>query len=207
MSFLIQMREAPVESETPPPQSFERHSPEANGRAFARPVSVNQAISSSSPPPVIPRDEPAEANIPVADVPVIIQCGRMIRSFKELPVTVGSHPRCDFTIDQPGILDKHAQVLYMQNKYWIKDLTGQSLVKVNQQPIPFQAPLVLNDTISLGPHGPVFRFIGDGRLVDVTESTAERPESAKSNSDSSPRTGDKGEKPPDGVFSKLKKLF
>jgi len=84
-------------------------------------------------------------------------------------VTIGRHQKCGFILDEPGILNEHVQIFYAQECYWVKDLTGQGQVRVNRQPIPFHAPLSLNDTISLGPKGPVFRVIGEGRLAEAVE--------------------------------------
>lgn len=209
VSFLTQVREAPIEGEKTMPVPPEKSSPKMkeDDGARAMPSHLNHIDLPSQPPPPVLREEPAAASIPTASVPVIIQYGPMIRSFKELPVTIGSHPKCDFVIERPGILDWHAQVFYHQNTYWIKDLTGQSLVMVNQQQIPFQTPLMLNDTISLGPRGPVFRFIGEGRLAEIAESPAVQQEPEAGDADTPARGDDKGEPSPKGVFSKLKKLF
>jgi pSer/pThr/pTyr-binding forkhead associated (FHA) protein len=76
-------------------------------------------------------------------------------------------------IDHPAIFDQHAQFFFSQNQYWIKDLTGQGAVRINRTPIPFQAPLKPNDHVSLSPRGPMFRFLGEGRLAEIAESPAE----------------------------------
>jgi pSer/pThr/pTyr-binding forkhead associated (FHA) protein len=78
-------------------------------------------------------------------------------------------------LDHPAILEQHAQIFFSQDQYWVKDLTGQRSVQVNRQPIAFQAPLKLNDTLALSPQGPAFRFLGEGRLIELTEPPMDEP--------------------------------
>ena len=100
-----------------------------------------------------------------------------------------------------------AQVFFSHGHYWVKDLTGQNMIRVNQQAIPFQAALTLYDNVALGPQGPVFRFLGEGRMAEVTEPAAEESPTPRE------REGDKkmgdtsDERAPKGVLSKIKKLF
>ncbi len=103
------------------------------------------------------------------NVPLIIQHGPTLHAFKELPVTIGKNPTCQYKLDHPAILDQHVQIFYSQNQYWIKDLTGQGVVQVNRQPIVCQTPLNPNDEISMSRQGPVFSFRGEGRLAEVLD--------------------------------------
>jgi pSer/pThr/pTyr-binding forkhead associated (FHA) protein len=199
VSFLTQMKEELVEraeperkpSEKPiPPQEFELPRPEQRPSAEA------------------PRQAPPEVSIQPATVPLVIQYGATIRSYKELPITIGKSTKCHFVLNEPAIYDQHAQVFFSQNQYWIKDLTGQRLVQINQQPIPFQASLTLYDNIALSPQGPVFRFLGEGRLAEVAEPAAEEPSPSIEKKDGGTKPGDaRDERPQKGVFSKIKKLF
>ena len=199
VSFLTQMKEEvadeaePVKkpSERPiPPQEFELPRPEQ--RASAEP----------------PQQAPPEVSIQPAAVPLVIQYGPTIRSYKELPITIGKSTKCHFVLNEPAIYDQHAQVFFSQNQYWIKDLTGQRLVQVNRQPIPFQAPFTLYDNIALSPQGPVFRFLGEGRLAEVAEPPAEEPSSSIEKNDGATKRGDaRNEGPQKGMLSKIKKLF
>lgn len=107
--------------------------------------------------------------------PLFIQYGPTIRSYRELPVVIGSDPRCDFILSHPGIAAHHAQLLYYQNSYWIKDLTEQNVVRVNRQKIDRQARLSPDDEIECSPEGPTFRFLGDGRLSEVEPVSDEPP--------------------------------
>lgn len=108
-------------------------------------------------------------------VPLIIQFGPTLRSFKELPVTIGKNPSCDFTLDHPNILDRHAQIFFNQDQYWVKDLTGQKLVSIKGVPVRFEAPLSPDSVLSLSPQGPEFRFLGGGRLAEIEKSLSADP--------------------------------
>lgn len=120
-------------------------------------------------------EKPYAVVIQKVKVPLIIQYGPTIRSFKEVPVTIGKHPNCDFFLDHPAIYDQHAQIFFSQDQYWIKDVTGQGLVQINRRTIGLHSLLNLNDEISLSPRGPVFRFLGEGRLAEVEEPPVENP--------------------------------
>ena len=121
-------------------------------------------------PPVKPvMEEPTPVPVEVTNVPVVFQYGPTLRSFKQLPITLGKHPSCQLTLDHPGILDMHAQIFFGLDQYWVKDLTGKGMVLVNGQPVRLQTPLGANDLISLSPQGPVFRFLGEGRFAEAEE--------------------------------------
>ncbi len=157
ISFLTQIKELPAGAEIPSPRPPEE--PEIKPQApLEKFPPIVQAVN----------EKPNEEDI-VIQKPLIIQYGTTIRSFKELPVTIGKSPRCKFVLDDPAIFDQHAQIFFSQNQYWIKDLTGQKSIRVNQRPIDFKSPLTVNDKITLSPKGPIFRFLGDGRLAEVIE--------------------------------------
>lgn len=185
VSFLTQMKEAPVEAETALPP-----------------------IKESSPAAGPPRPEvPSEISVQPASVPLVIQYGPTIRSFKELPITIGKSAKSDFVLDHSGIFDQHAQVFFSSGQYWIKDLTGQNMVRLNGRAIPFQIALTLYDNVALSPHGPVFRFQGEGRMAEVNEPSAEESPSPHEKADAKEMREIAGEKAPKGVISKIKKLF
>ena len=100
-------------------------------------------------------------------VPLVIQYGPTLRNFTTLPVTLGSNPACDFVLLHSSIADRHAEFFFAKGQYWIKDLTGEGQISVNEKVVGSQAPLGLNDTLRLAPEGPVFCFLGDGRLAEV----------------------------------------
>jgi pSer/pThr/pTyr-binding forkhead associated (FHA) protein len=126
-------------------------------------------------------------------VPLIVQFGPMLKSYKELPIVIGKKADADFVLNHMSIVDQHAQIFFSQNAYWVRDLTGRNLVTINSMPIGFEAQLTAQDIISLAPHGPALRFLGEGRLAEYEEASAEeaapvvkpaKPEPAKKTSKS-----------------------
>jgi pSer/pThr/pTyr-binding forkhead associated (FHA) protein len=186
-SFLTQMKEVPAETETASPPLEE----------------LRQPSVAAGPRPEVP----PEISVQPASVPLVIQYGPTIRSFKELPITIGKSLKSDFVLDHPGIFDRHAQVFFSQGQYWIKDLTGQNMIRLNQRAIPFQAALTLYDNVALSPRGPTFRFLGEGRMAEVAEPAAEEPAVAHEREAGTNMRDISQEKSPKGVLSKIKKLF
>jgi pSer/pThr/pTyr-binding forkhead associated (FHA) protein len=141
--------------------------------------------------------------------PVVIQYGPTLQSFKEVPVTIGTSPRADFTIDHPAVLEQHGQIFFYQNQYWVKDLTGQNKLFINKLPIAVQAPLNVDDELALSPEGPFFRFLGGGRLAEVEVSAPEEPLDAGAESEDQETTQEyEAEVKPDkGAKSILKKFL
>ena len=121
------------------------------------------------------RETPLQVSIQKVQVSLVIQYGPTLRSFKELPVTIGKNPSCDLSLEHPQILDKHAQFFFDQGQYWVKDMTGQHLILIDGQPIDVQAPLNPNSTLSFSPKGPTFRFLGGGRLAESEEPENQEP--------------------------------
>ena len=185
ISFLTQMKEATSDIETTPP-----------------PIHEGTSVPSQPQP-----QAPPEISVQPAIAPLIIQYGPTIRSFKELPVTIGKSAKSDFVLDHPGIFDAHAQVFFSGGQYWIKDLTGQNMIRLNQQAIHFQAALTLYDNIALSPQGPVFRFLGEGRMAEVADPAAQEipPQQKKEGHNEIAESA--ADKPSKGVLSKIKKLF
>ncbi len=150
--------------------------------------------------------EAKEVSVQAATVPLMIQFGPTLRSYKQLPVTIGKGPRCQFILDHPAVYDQHAQIFFNQNQYWVKDLTGQKLVQVNRQAVGVQVPLNPNDELALTPQGPTFQFLGEGRLAEMTEPSLE-----KSTTPAEKKEETQGKSPDaksgKGFFSKFKKLI
>jgi pSer/pThr/pTyr-binding forkhead associated (FHA) protein len=171
VSFLTQMKE---EAYVPPPPPHSKEQPITSKKepGIAQPEAIRpepekrKAVKSE---PQMPRVEPPEEKIAIqiVKVPLIIQYGATLRSYKQVPVTIGKNPKCEFKVEKPSILDHHAQIFFSQNQYWVKDLTGQGSVQINRQPIGLQAPLKPDDEIALTPQGPVFRFLGEGGLLKL----------------------------------------
>jgi pSer/pThr/pTyr-binding forkhead associated (FHA) protein len=184
-SFLTEMKEVPVETETAPPP-----------------------VEAPGPVPAPPQPStPPEISVQPASVPLVIQYGPTIRSFKELPITIGKSLKSDFVLDHSGIFDAHAQVFFSQGQYWIKDLTGQNMIRLNQRAIPFQAALTLYDNVALSPRGPIFRFLGEGRMAEVAEPAAEEAPASREREAGTKMRDKSDEEAPKGVLSKIKKLF
>ncbi|MGV8073241.1 MAG: FHA domain-containing protein [Syntrophobacteraceae bacterium] len=155
-------------------------------QAAARPVSARpsqpsvheepaRAVSREplSPPQRPMPAEPTPVPVQIVNISAVFQYGPTLRSFKQLPITLGKHPNCQLKLDHPAILDMHAQIFFGLDQYWVKDLTGKSMVLVNGQPIRLQAALSANDLISLSSQGPVFRFLGEGRFAEAEDAAAE----------------------------------
>lgn len=175
VSFLTQMKEAPAEAEILPPRPGKEPLREPE-KGLQEESKLELQRPFEEKPPVRPAvEEPVEIPVQKVTVPLIIQYGPTLRSFRELPITIGKNPKCGFVLDHPAIFDQHAQVFFSQNQYWIKDLTGQQSVRINGQPVAFQSPLKLNDEVALSPQGPFFRFLGEGRLAEVEEPSSEEP--------------------------------
>jgi pSer/pThr/pTyr-binding forkhead associated (FHA) protein len=118
-------------------------------------------------PPQRPPQRPPE--IEEQRIPLDIQYGPTIRSYKQLPITIGKSPRCDFTIDHMSVIDQHAQIFFREGQYYVKDLTGQNSVLINGQPVKLGKPLNPDNRLELSPHGPKFRFLSGGKLFEIED--------------------------------------
>jgi pSer/pThr/pTyr-binding forkhead associated (FHA) protein len=203
VSFLAEIREGSVEVETtpqPPP------SPKRGEPTWTDPPSPPRE-GPHQRPSVEPRPAPVEPPpiVQTIKVPLIIQYGPTLRSFRELPVTIGRSAQCHFALEHPALAAQQAQILYAQERYWVRDLTGQRSVQVNRQPIGDQAPLEANDELALSPKGPYFRFLGGGRLAEAPEPIADASASSKRDDSKGPSTEDAEGKPRKGLFSWFRK--
>lgn len=148
-----------------------------------------------------PQAQPVQVSVQKVSAPLTILYGPTLRSYSELPVTIGRNPGCDFVLEHQFINDQHAQFFFNHNQYWVKDLTGQQALRINQRPLNVQAPLNINDEVSMSPRGPVFRFLGEGRLAEVEETAPpQKVEKAKPQEK-------RGEERPGKFWSKFKKMF
>jgi pSer/pThr/pTyr-binding forkhead associated (FHA) protein len=181
------------------------------------PSAPARRISEAVPPPMAKQPPPLQrvhglpsavsqgAAIQKVQIPLIIQYGPRLQSFKELPVTVGRSPACEFVLEHPAILDRHAQFFFQAERYWVKDLTGKNLVSINGAPIQSQSAVNPDDTLALSSDGPRFRFLGGGRLAEIEVSAPEPPakiEEAKAKA-SGDQPGDKGLKGAKAIFHKF----
>lgn len=211
VSFLTEVKEAPaVAAAPPPPPSPPPVRPPARAPEVPRPVPPRAEPPRPAPaaPPPPPREERAAPSpappVGKTKTSMIIQIGPTLRSFKELPVTIGTGTKCELVLPFPGIQDAHAQIFFAQGQYWIKDLTGLGIVKVGGQPVGTQVPLNLQDELSLGPRGPVFRFMGEGRFAEVAASPPPAPPPAPG---TSPGKGAGAPQAEDGAKKSVFKKF
>lgn len=165
-----------------------------------------QSATPSTPPKQVKKPEVAVGQ---AQAPIVIQYGPTLQSFKQVHVTIGKNPSSDFVLDHPGIMDRHMQIFFHQNEYWVKDLTGQNLISLNQKRIDLQAPLAADDELALSPEGPFFRFLGGGRLAEIEKvPPAEATDSSNDIEQNGRTRGDiREEEKPQGPLSILKKFL
>ncbi len=200
---------APPVQQTPPvePPAFV---PPVMTAAPARPASPE--VEAAAPPRAAPAAPMKPADVPVkpaspprqtvqkVQVPLIVQFGPMLKSYKELPIVIGKKADADFVMNHPAVLDAHAQIFFSQNQYWIKDLTGKGLITIGSRAIGFETPLAAQDIISLAPGGPSLIFLGEGRLAEHEEPQAE--ESAPAALPTKPEPAKKASKSIFDIFKK-----
>lgn len=141
---------------------------------------------------------------PTQKVSLTIQYGPTLKTFKELPIIIGKGKECHFTIEHPAVKEKHIEISFVNGKYWIKDLTFEQIVKVNNQPIIEKTALNPQDIIIFSPEGPRLKFLGEGRLAELEEPA---PKEFKKEI---PKELEHSEKQPiktEGIFSVIKKFF
>lgn len=193
---------------TPVPRSGEQAAPVLPERPEPASPRAPAASRPAPPQPAAPAQEhpgPAPAarqTVQKVQAPLMIQFGPVLKSYKELPVVIGSRSDADFVLNDPAITDAHAQIFFSQGTYWIKDLTGRNLVAIGGRAIGFEAPLKAQDIVSLAPGGPCLRFLGEGRLAEHEQAPAEEaPRPAK------PAPGEpaKKVKPAKSIFDIFKK--
>lgn len=130
-------------------------------------VSFLTKIEESSRPEEAKKHDESNVYVQKQQIPLVIRYGPTLRQFKNLPITIGKSPNCDFIIDHPSVLDQHVQLFFSQGQYWVKDLTGRQSVLINNQPINIKAPLNPDSQLALSSQGPTFMFLGDGRLNEI----------------------------------------
>jgi len=193
VSFLTEVREGDVP--LPPRQEIPVESLPVAPRSIPREKSRTTPM----------REEPREIPVQKTAAPLVIQFGPTIRSFRELPVTIGKSPKCEFVLDTPGILDLHAQIFFSQDRYWVKDLTGQGTIRINRQPVLSHAALDVDDHVALTPRGPFFRFLGEGRLAEVSNAPEESTTPPREQKTGEAQADSPDDKPSKGILSRFRK--
>ncbi len=118
---------------------------------------------------------PGQAPVQRIKKPLFIQYGPTLRSYNELPVTIGQGTQCDFVLNHPSVFERHAQILFYQENYWIKDLSGKSPMLINGRPVDREGILEPDCRLSMSSTGPEFRFLGGGRLAEIEAVSEETP--------------------------------
>jgi pSer/pThr/pTyr-binding forkhead associated (FHA) protein len=187
VSFLTQASEQPIaEQATPQPNPAQPQfdpvitTPPVEPVTPAPPQPPPIQAQAPTPAPSMPSsDKQTAADVKItitpAKVPLAIQYGPALKSFQTLPITIGKGPNCDFIINHPALVNRHAQFFFAQERYWVKDLTGTRSISVNGVVIQLQSPLDPDAEISLSATGPKFRFLGGGRLAEIEEPAPVQP--------------------------------
>jgi pSer/pThr/pTyr-binding forkhead associated (FHA) protein len=208
VSFLTQVKEvAPEVDEGVPPPRPEVYPP-VRPQVHPPPGPDLRATAERATPRPPEPSAPYEPVVKRVQAPVVIQYGPTLKSFREVPVTVGRSPRSGFVLDHPQVFDEHLLIFLHDNQYWVKDLTGKDLVQVNGRPVRVQAALAAQDELALTPMGPFFRFLGGGRLAEVEEPKPDEapqpPREAEKRRAALPREAEKkADKGPMGIFKKF----
>ncbi|MBR9979829.1 MAG: FHA domain-containing protein [Desulfatitalea sp.] len=162
VSFLTQTISAPPSDSG---VTAERPQPPPPQPPAARPAPPTPPAIPLQPPPVVPSTPgPTAASV---KVPLAIQYGPALKSFTTLPVVLGKGAGCDFVIDHPAVSDRHAQIFFDRDQYWIRDLTGNAAVSIDGRPPAAESALSPDMVVALSAQGPRFRFLGGGRLVEI----------------------------------------
>lgn len=137
------------------------------------------------------------------EVPLVIQYGPTLRSFKMVPVVIGRDPKCDVVLEHTSLLDRHVEIFFADNQYWVKDLTGTGTVQINGKPAGAGLPVNVEDELILAASGPAFRFLGQGRFAELERT----PAGESSQSAEEPGGQPAGEKEEGGPDKTRKSLF
>lgn len=156
VSFLMQLQEAVPGGKIRHPETVPPPDPARPAREEPR-----------APPPSGADPGAAPAAAGPARASLVVQYGPTLRTFRQFPVTLGRGGKCQIVFPEESIQERHAQILIARGQYCVKDLTGKGMVRVDGRPAGDQAPLEPDAVLSLGPEGPHFRFLGEGRLVEI----------------------------------------
>jgi len=166
ISFLTEIREDAGDlavqefshSEAPPQQEIHKDIPKTK--------EVEKLLSINEVPPVTP-SPPHEIPEEPVKITLDVQYGPAIKRFKNLPITMGKNPECDFVLNHPDVYEHHIRIIFSQGQYGVKDITGKDMVLINGEPVKTHAFLRADDRLSLTRNGPHFQFCEGGRLAEV----------------------------------------
>lgn len=189
-SFLTEIREGKAVIDTPPPKM----------RA-ATPIVAEEVIRDNR------QRRTAETVPEEQEAPVVIQYGPTLRSFKMVPIIIGKDPKCDVVLEHPSLLDRHAEIFFVDGQYWVKDLTGTGTVQINGKPVGPGLPVSMQDEVILAASGPAFRFLGQGRFAEVERTPAGEPRQDAEKTNGKPAGEKEEDRPVKGQKSLFKKYF
>ncbi|MCP4721286.1 MAG: FHA domain-containing protein [Desulfobacteraceae bacterium] len=166
---------SPPSSPVNPPSSPKPQSSPLQSQPLQEPSPIAQPAIQSPPvlhpqpthPPQPQTVPPSEIRVESVRAPLVIQYGVVLKSFNELPITIGTSTDCDLPLEHPSLAEQHAQFFFSQGSYRIKDLTGRNSILINNQPIISPAALTPGDKVYLTMDGPAFQFMEGGRMAEM----------------------------------------
>ena len=102
-----------------------------------------------------------------------IQYGTKIYSFNQHMIKIGSHSNNDVVIQHPLIMDQHAEIRHQHNNFFIKGIYQRSVIYLNKRLVKKYTRLIKHDLIHLGQDGPLIRYLGTGRFMEVINKTTQ----------------------------------
>ncbi len=154
-------------------------------------VSFLYAVDSSARPPprtMAPHDDMAAAagatqtlsrgKLGIGGV-FTLQYASSVRSFELAGITLGRQSDCDFVIDHHQVADRHAYLYFADHECYVHSLTQSPAISVNGKTLQQDTALRAGDRLSLSPGGPQFRYLGDGKLVELKPQNAASDEATQ----------------------------
>lgn len=158
---------------TTPLKSVKTHQESPRPPAPAKAEEPDSTSTTPAPPPHLktqtPEKETFKITVP-ASQQLVIQYGLGIMSFKQFPIVMGNHSDCDLTLQENNIHPRHAEITFADNAYIVNDLTGKGIVTLNGM-AAVNLPMKVGAILKLSPSGPIFEFVGQGRLMAITPDT------------------------------------
>ena len=160
--------------------------------------------SAPPPPPLQKKIDPPKKDVQ-AGQQMIIQYGLGILSFQQFPIIIGNNPDCDFKLQEQDICNRHAEIALINSEYIVTDLTGQNIVKIDGI-VANNSKLNTGSILALLPSGPFFKFVGEGRLMEI-DPQGEQDTSKKNSYPKDNKSEDIGIKKSTKNAAKTKKTF
>jgi len=98
---------------------------------------------------------------------IIIQYDAQIKSFNNLPITIGSDLSCDFAIESHQCEPVKIELSCIDNQLIMRKLSGRESVTINNVPLVDVIFLRPKDIIDIGAGKIQIEFIGQGRFAQV----------------------------------------